>query len=88
MPQGIPRLISTLRRETGAELEFHGHNDFGLATANSMAAWRYGCRKVNTVFAGLGERTGNTSLEQVVAAYIRIYGDPGFDLTVLSELAH
>ena len=87
LPQGIPRLISTLRRETGAELEFHGHNDFGLATANSIAAWRYGCAKVNTVFAGLGERTGNTSLEQVVVAYIRVYGDPGFDLTVLSEMA-
>jgi isopropylmalate/homocitrate/citramalate synthase len=87
MPQGIPRLISTLREETGAELEFHGHNDFGLATANSLAAWRYGCRRVNVVFAGLGERTGNTSLEQIVAAYIRIYGDPGFNLTVLSEMA-
>ncbi len=87
MPQGIPRLISTLRQETGAELEFHGHNDFGLATANSIAAWRYGCRRVNAVFAGLGERTGNTSLEQMVAAYIRVYGDPGFDLTVLSEMA-
>jgi isopropylmalate/homocitrate/citramalate synthase len=87
MPQGIPKLISTLRNETGAELEFHGHNDFGLATANSVAAWRYGCRKVNSVFAGLGERTGNTSLEQVIVAYIRLYGEPGFDLAVLSELA-
>ena len=85
MPQGIPKLISTLRNETGAELEFHGHNDFGLATANSIAAWRYGCRKVNAAFAGLGERTGNTSLEQMVAAYIRLYGDPGFNLTVLSR---
>ena len=87
MPQGIPRLISTLYRETGAELEFHGHNDFGCATANSLAAWRYGCRKVNVAFAGLGERTGNTSLEQMIAAYIRFYGDPGFDLTVLPEMA-
>jgi isopropylmalate/homocitrate/citramalate synthase len=87
MPQGIPRLISTLYRETGAELEFHGHNDFGLATANSLAAWRYGCRKVNVAFAGLGERTGNTSLEQMLVGYIRVYGDPGFDLTVLPQMA-
>jgi citrate (Re)-synthase len=86
MPQGIPKLISTLYHETGAELEFHGHNDFGLATANSLSAWRYGCRKVNVAFGGLGERTGNTSLEQMVAAHIRIYGDPGFDLTVLPEM--
>ncbi len=86
MPHGIPHLISTLYHETGAELEFHGHNDFGLATANSLAAWRYGCRKVNVTFGGLGERTGNTSLEQMVAGYIRAYGDPGFDLTVLTEM--
>jgi len=86
LPQGVPRLISTLLSETGAELEFHGHNDFGLATANSLAAWRYGCRKVNATFAGLGERTGNTSLEQVIAGYIRAYSDPGFQLPVLSQM--
>ncbi len=86
MPQGIPKLVSTLFQETGAELEFHGHNDFGLATANSLAAWQYGCRKVNVAFGGLGERTGNTSLEQALAGYIRMYGDPGFDLTVLPEM--
>ncbi|MBM2827220.1 MAG: Pyruvate carboxyltransferase protein, partial [Dehalococcoidia bacterium] len=86
LPYGLPRLFVTLLEETGAELEFHGHNDFGLATANSMAAFRYGARKVNTTFGGLGERTGNTSLEQVMANYIRAYGDPGFDLAALPEM--
>ena len=87
IPSGIPSLISTLVQETGAELEFHGHNDFGLATANSVAAWIYGCKRVNAAFAGLGERTGNTSLEQMVAACIRLYGDPGFNLEALAEIA-
>lgn len=86
LPWGVPRLFTVLRQETGAELEFHGHNDFGLATANSIASWRYGGTKVNVAFAGLGERTGNTSLEQLVAALIRHYGDPGFDLTALEEM--
>lgn len=86
-PFGVPRLVSYLSEETGAELEFHGHNDFGLATANSAAAWIYGCKRVNTAFAGLGERTGNTSLEQMVAALVRLYGDPGFDLEALNEMA-
>jgi isopropylmalate/homocitrate/citramalate synthase len=86
LPMGIPRLISTLYRETGAELEFHGHNDYGVATANSLAAWRYGCRKVNAAYASLGERTGNTSLEQMIATMIRFYGDPGFNLKVLPEM--
>jgi isopropylmalate/homocitrate/citramalate synthase len=82
----VPRLFEVLRAETGAELEFHGHNDFGLATANSIASWRYGGKKVNVAFAGLGERTGNTSLEQIVAALIRHYGDPGLDLTALEAM--
>ncbi|TAK62037.1 MAG: hypothetical protein EPO22_07845 [Dehalococcoidia bacterium] len=86
LPWGVPRLFTVLKAETGAELEFHGHNDFGLATANSIASWRYGGTKVNVAFAGLGERTGNTSLEQLAAALIRHYGDPGFDLTALEEM--
>jgi len=85
-PSGIPRLVSLLYEETGAELEFHGHNDFGLAAANSIAAWIYGCNRVNTSFAGLGERTGNTPMEQMVAALVRLFGDPGLDLPVLKEI--
>jgi isopropylmalate/homocitrate/citramalate synthase len=41
---------------------------------------------VNTAFGGLGERTGNCSLEQMVAALVRYYGDPGLDLTALEEM--
>ena len=86
-PFGVPKLISHLREATGAELEFHGHNDFGMATANSVAAWLYGAKRVNATFAGLGERTGNTPLEQMVAAYVRLFGDPGFELGGLAEIA-
>ncbi|MBI4234148.1 MAG: hypothetical protein HY686_06895 [Chloroflexi bacterium] len=86
-PFGIPKLIATLAEATQAELEFHGHNDFGLATANTLAAWLYGCKRANTAVAGLGERTGNTSLEQMVALMIRLWGDPGFNLEALAEIA-
>jgi len=41
---------------------------------------------VNVAFGGLGERTGNTPLEQMVAALVRLYGDPGFDLAALTEM--
>jgi isopropylmalate/homocitrate/citramalate synthase len=87
LPMGIPKLVSTIHEATGAELEFHGHNDFGLATANSIVAWIYGCKRVNAAFAGMGERTGNTPLEQMVAAMVRLYGNPGMDLKVLAEIA-
>jgi isopropylmalate/homocitrate/citramalate synthase len=49
-------------------------------------SWRYGGKKVNAAFGGLGERTGNTSLEQMIAALVRYYGDPGLDLTALEEM--
>ncbi len=87
LPLGVPRLISTLVKETGAQLEWHGHNDFGFATANSMTALRYGCKRVNVAFGGLGERTGNTPIEQVIADYIRYWGDPGFKLEALPKIA-
>ncbi len=86
LPMGLPKLVSLVSSATGAELEFHGHNDFGLATANCMAAYRYGCKRVNVTIAGLGERTGNAALEQVVANYIRFFGDPGFKIEALAEM--
>jgi len=50
------------------KFEFHGHNDYGLATANALAAVRAGARGVHTSVNGLGERTGNVRLAEIVAA--------------------
>jgi isopropylmalate/homocitrate/citramalate synthase len=86
LPWGVPRLISTIRRETGAELEFHGQDDFGLAAINSITALRYGAKKANCTIAGIGERSGNTSMEQTLAGLIRYWGDPGVDLTAFEEM--
>lgn len=46
----------------------HCHNDLGLATANTMAGIRAGARQVEVTINGIGERAGNTSLEEVVMA--------------------
>ncbi|GAG45581.1 unnamed protein product, partial [marine sediment metagenome] len=48
--------------------EFHAHNDYGLATANSLAAIEAGARGVHTSVNGMGERSGNTRLAEVVAS--------------------
>jgi D-citramalate synthase len=48
--------------------EFHAHNDYGLATANCLAAVAVGARGVHTSVNGMGERAGNTRLAEVVAA--------------------
>ncbi len=48
--------------------DFHGHNDYGFATANSIAAIQSGARGIHTSVNGLGERAGNTSLAEIVTA--------------------
>jgi D-citramalate synthase len=50
------------------DFEFHAHNDYGLATANSLAAIRAGARGIHTSVNGMGERAGNSRLAEVVAA--------------------
>lgn len=69
-------------------LEFHAHDDLGLATANTLAAARGGATHLSVTVNGLGERAGNAALEQVVAA-LAVQGRPtsvGLDrLCALSE---
>jgi D-citramalate synthase len=48
--------------------EFHGHNDYGLAAANALAGVRAGAQGVHTSVNGLGERSGNTKLAEIVAS--------------------
>ncbi|TCP61699.1 homocitrate synthase NifV [Rhodovulum bhavnagarense] len=56
-------------------LEFHAHDDLGLATANTLAAARAGATHLSVTVNGLGERAGNAALEQVVAA-LAVQGRP------------
>ncbi|MYA52679.1 MAG: 2-isopropylmalate synthase [Dehalococcoidia bacterium] len=51
-----------------ARLSFHGQNDLGMCTANTMTAIEHGARQVEVTINGIGERAGNTSLEEVVMA--------------------
>ena len=63
-----------LARATGVELEFHGHDDLGLATANTLAAIRGGATHASVCVLGLGERAGNAALEEVTACLNRFQG--------------
>jgi homocitrate synthase NifV len=62
------RIFSRLRALSDLELEFHGHDDIGMATANTVAAVLGGATHVSVCVLGLGERAGNAPLEQVVVA--------------------
>lgn len=68
-------------------VEFHGHNDFGLATANTLAAVRGGAAVVSTTVLGLGERAGCAALEEVALALRYVHKEPiGLRLEVLPRL--
>ncbi|MDR3288041.1 MAG: homocitrate synthase [Peptococcaceae bacterium] len=60
--------ISALIRQAGIEVEMHTHDDFGMATANSLAGVKAGANFVGVTINGLGERAGNAALEEVVMA--------------------
>ena len=64
----IKELLTKIPNADKAVFSVHCHNDLGLAVANSLAAVRAGCRQIECTINGLGERAGNTSLEEVVMA--------------------
>lgn len=68
-------LISKVVKVTeGKIVSVHCHNDFGLATANSIAGVMAGARQVHVTVNGIGERAGNASLEEVVMALKKLLG--------------
>jgi isopropylmalate/homocitrate/citramalate synthase len=69
-------------------LELHCHNDFGMATANAIAAMTGGANSAHTAVNGLGERAGNIALEELaVAAQVAMGINLGIDLSRLSRLS-
>lgn len=71
----------------GIEFEFHGHNDLGMATANTVSAALAGCHSASLTVNGLGERAGNACLEEVAAAMrVSANSDCGIRLEKLQEL--
>jgi Isopropylmalate/homocitrate/citramalate synthases len=68
-PFGMYNLVVEIKRLVGNKiLSVHCHNDFGMATANTVAAVSAGAEQVHVTVNGIGERAGNTSLEEVVMA--------------------
>jgi 2-isopropylmalate synthase len=69
LPHEYGALIARLRRDVpGPVLSVHCHNDLGLAAANSLAGVQAGARQVEVTVNGIGERAGNTSLEEFAMA--------------------
>jgi 2-isopropylmalate synthase len=73
-PRVTYEFFKDLKSVTAVPLSAHAHNDFGQATANSLAAVEAGAEQVHVCVNGLGERAGNASLEEVVMSLIAQYG--------------
>jgi homocitrate synthase NifV len=67
-PSATEEKIKTLIHEVGLPIEVHAHNDFGMATANTIAGFKAGAEFLSVTVNGLGERAGNAALEEVVMA--------------------
>lgn len=87
-PFGTFERIAELRRAVDIDIEIHAHNDLGLATANTLAAFRAGATHASTTVGGLGERAGNAALEEVVMGLRHLHGvECGVDTRALPALA-
>src|SRR6266542_1006916 len=75
-PEAVAELVGRTRVWLGREvpIHFHGHNDFGLATAAALAAVRAGATWVQGTINGMGERAGNANLPEIALALRGLYG--------------
>ena len=80
--------VRALRAACDLEIEMHAHDDLGMATANTLAAARAGATHLNTTVNGLGERSGNAPLEEVVLGLHVCHGlSTGIDLSEFPQLS-
>jgi isopropylmalate/homocitrate/citramalate synthase len=75
-PEAAARLVAQVADWTDVPLHWHGHNDFGLATAAAVSAVQAGAAWVHGTIAGMGERAGNANLPEVALALDALYGIP------------
>lgn len=89
-PEGAAFLVSRTLEWVGQDVpvHWHGHNDFGLATAAAVAAVQAGATWVQGTINGMGERAGNANLAEVALTLEALYGIPTrFDLARARSLA-
>jgi isopropylmalate/homocitrate/citramalate synthase len=89
LPSGIRYLVGQLGGVLDATpIEIHCHNDFGLATANTLAGVEAGASYVSTTMNGIGERAGNAATEEVAIALLGLYGiDLGINTALLRRVS-
>jgi isopropylmalate/homocitrate/citramalate synthase len=90
-PEAVAQMVKTARGWVGPDhpIHWHGHDDFGLATAGSIEAVRAGADWVQGTINGMGERAGNTDLAEFALAIEAIYGaETSLRFEHISEVAN
>jgi homocitrate synthase NifV len=67
-------------------IDFHGHNDLGMATANAITAWQSGASALSMTVNGLGERAGNAALEEILMILAQMHHGNKYDISSLDAL--
>jgi isopropylmalate/homocitrate/citramalate synthase len=87
LPEAMKYMVRMVKSLTKLPVEVHTHNDFGMAVATELAGVEAGAECVHSCANGLGERTGNAALEELIVALHVLYGyDTKYDLAKLPEL--
>jgi isopropylmalate/homocitrate/citramalate synthase len=81
-PEAVGHVVKKVIQRLKKPVEIHGHQDFGLGVANTIAALSAGASVAHTTITGLGERAGNVPMEDVVLALRCLYGK---DLGIKTE---
>ena len=87
-PEAVAELVGRPRERLGVPVHFHGHDDFGVATAAALAAVRAGASWIHGTINGMGERAGNADLAEVALALRGLYGiESGLRLERVREVS-
>jgi isopropylmalate/homocitrate/citramalate synthase len=87
LPEAMKYLVRLVKSITNLPVDVHTHNDFGMAVATELAGVEAGAEVVHSCANGLGERTGNAALEELIVALHVLYGyETHYNLAKLPEL--
>lgn len=88
-PHAMQYFVRQVKSRINKRLEAHFHQDFGMGVANTIMALAEGVEVMHTTVLGVGERAGNTPMEETVMALLTMYGiDIGLDYSKLTPLAN
>ena len=87
-PQAAAYFTKKVKERVSGPIEIHFHSDFGMGVANTINALLVGAEVIHSTVLGIGERAGNTPMEETVLALLTMYGiDVGIDYSKMNELS-